>query len=254
GVLLVASYDGNWVRSVGSDGVFVDVIDEGLNFPAGIAFSPDGALYVADFELGKIHRIDGYPDAPALALIADLATDIGFLAFGGGRLFATGIDDDRVYEVALDGTVTVLAGTGARGTTDGPGDEAQFNRPNGIAATADGDTLYVSQAGDRALRRIIQTTTTGTEDARPDSGARLLAPTPNPASGMAHLRFVLDAPTEVTLLLVDLLGRQRQVLAGGVLAAGEHTRRVHTAGLASGVYVAVLRTREGVRTQRLTVR
>ncbi|MEM6782129.1 MAG: T9SS type A sorting domain-containing protein [Bacteroidota bacterium] len=252
-VLLVASYDGNWVRSVGSDGAFVDVIDDGLNFPAGIAFSPDGTLYVANFEGGRIYEIEGYPESPSLAFIADLPTDIGFLAFGGGQLFATGIDDDRVYEVTLDGTVTVLAGTGTRATMDGPGDATQFNRPNGIAATADGDTLYVSQAGDRALRRIVRTTTTSAEDTQPKSGVQLLAPAPNPTLGAARLLVVLDAPTEVDLVLVDLLGRQQQVLATGRLSAGQHTRHIDTTELTSGVYLVVLRTPASVHTKRLTV-
>ncbi|MEL6611278.1 MAG: T9SS type A sorting domain-containing protein [Bacteroidota bacterium] len=253
-VVVVASYDGNWVKTVDANGTFADVIDEGLNFPAGLAFDDEGRLYVADFERGKIYRIDGYPDTPSLVQIADLATDIGFLAYGGGQLFATGIDDNRVYEISLDGTVTVLAGTGTRATLDGPGDTAQFNRPNGIVATANGDTLYVSQAGDRALRRIVRTTTTSADDTQPESGVLLLAPAPNPTSGTAHLRFALDAPTNVSLTLIDLLGRQRQVLATGLLGAGEHARQIDTAGLASGVYVVVLRTTAGVQTKRLTVR
>ncbi|MEM8556766.1 MAG: T9SS type A sorting domain-containing protein [Bacteroidota bacterium] len=253
-LLVVASYDGNWVKTVDANGTFADLVEDDLNFPAGLAFDDDGRLYVADFELGKIHRIDGYPNAGSLVLVADLGTDVGFLAYGGDRLFATGIDDNRVYEVTLDGTVAVLAGTGTRATLDGPGDMAQFSRPNGIVATSAGDTLYVSQAGDRALRRIVRTVDTSAEDTTPESGARLLPPAPNPTTGSTTLRLRLPVPTELDLVVADVLGRQVQRLAHGLHSAGEHTLRVALDGVPAGVYFVTLRTRYAVETQRLTVR
>ena len=44
----------------------------------------------------------------------------------------------------MTGEVTHLAGSGERTARDGPALQASFTLPNGIAATADGERLYVS--------------------------------------------------------------------------------------------------------------
>ena len=68
----------------------------------------------------------------------------GHVTFARGDLYATSFTGQRIYRVSTSGEVTHIAGTGARGEADGPGLEATFSWPNGIAAGPRGDRLYVN--------------------------------------------------------------------------------------------------------------
>lgn len=242
GVLYVTSYDAGWVRTLSEGGAFEDVVSgRPLNGPAGLAFDDQGRLHVANFEDGKIFRVeDG-----ALVPLADLQTAVGFLAYGGGRFFATGIRSHRVYAITEAGEVSVLAGAGVAGTTDGPGERARFDRPNGIAVTPDGSTIYVSEAGSRAVRRIEVSGVTSDEDG-PAPVAALLPMAPNPAGAATTVRFRLGAPGPAELLVYDALGRRVRQFASGPHRAGLHAVALDMAGLASGAYVVTLRHAGGV--------
>lgn len=50
------------------------------------------------------------------------------------------------------GIVTTIAGTGSRGYSDGTGGDASFTNPYGM--TTDGETIYVSDMGNRIIRSI----------------------------------------------------------------------------------------------------
>lgn len=237
--LYVTSYDGNWIKRVTSDGAFVDVVaGDSLDGPAGLAFDDQNRLHVANFNDGEIYRVDGGD----LALVAEVGTPVGFLAYGGGRFFATGVDSTSsvVYAVTPDGDVSVLAGTGALDTIDGPGETAAFNRPNGIVATASGDTLYVSEAGSGAVRRIVIGGATDAEAAPRPTGA-LLPIAPNPVAASTAVRFRLGAAGHADVAIYDALGRRVRVLASGPHAAGPHRLEIDASGLAPGAYVVTLR-------------
>src|SRR5262249_47397616 len=107
--------------------------------------------------------------------------------------------DIRKLDLA-SGAVTTFAGTAARsGDADGPGAQAQFNSPEGIAA-ADG-SLYVADSGNAVIRRIdIATgavpTLAGSPGVRGSvdgtgNAARFSVPTSVAADGLGHL-FVSD--------------------------------------------------------------
>ncbi|MGB3542198.1 T9SS type A sorting domain-containing protein [Rubrivirga sp.] len=243
--LYITSYDNDWVKTLGLDGTFTDVIEGGdLDGPAGLAFDDQNRLHVANFNDGKIFRIeDG-----ALVLVADVQQAIGFLAYGGGRFFATGINDHRIYAVTESGAVTAIAGQGKPGSADGDASLATFNAPNGIVATAAGDTLYVSDAGTRAIRRITIATSTSSQDA-PSSRSSLLPVSPNPAVGNATARFVLEDAGEVEVAVFDTLGRRVRDLASGVWAVGTHAVALEAEGLPAGTYVVVLRAGGSVESQ-----
>lgn len=76
---------------------------------------------------------------------------------------------------------------------------------------------------------------------------------PNPADTRTHASFMLDRATQVELSLVDLSGRPVRTLATGAMAAGRHEVEVDTRSLATGVYNCILRTAEGMASQRLVV-
>ena len=102
--------------------------------------------------------------------IADLIAIVGFIEYANGYIYATGFNTNKIYKVSLSGQITVLAGTGSNGQTNGPAAEATFNGPNGIVASPGGDSLFISDFYSRSLRLITDVSTgiINTSSAVPD--------------------------------------------------------------------------------------
>ncbi len=134
--------------------------------PRGIAVLPDGTLAVSDYMHHVIQRVDpttgaviplaGVWDAKGLVdgigAGARFSTPYG-LAFVNGALVVADHDNHRLRRVGLDGSVSAFAGTGVAGFADGSLGTAQLNKPQGLAATANGD-LYISDLQNFRIRRI----------------------------------------------------------------------------------------------------
>lgn len=139
--------------------------------PAQVAIDDAGNIFVTDFDLRVIKRIDtagnmtvfagngedAYVDGPASE--ASFMGPRG-LAFGpDGRLYVTDTLAHRVRVVERDGTVSTVAGSGPTGFAEGGGfadgraDEAMFASPAGIAVAKDG-TIYVADQNNHRVRRI----------------------------------------------------------------------------------------------------
>ncbi len=82
-----------------------------------------------------------------------------------------------------------------------------------------------------------------------------VAPTvfPNPTVGRATVAFELAQASEVSVDVVDLLGRRVARLAPSALASGPVRMELPTEGLAAGLYVVRVRTADGVAAARLVV-
>jgi DNA-binding beta-propeller fold protein YncE len=71
----------------------------------------------------------------------------------GTRLYVTDSNHNRVVVISIpDGTVVYVFGSGAMGLKDGSVEEAEFNRPQGIAV--DDSMLYVADTENHAIRVI----------------------------------------------------------------------------------------------------
>jgi hypothetical protein len=83
------------------------------------------------------------------------------------------------------------------------------------------------------------------------SGTYLDGASPNPFNPTTSIRFTLDHETHVTLRIYDVAGHEMAQLLDGVRPAGEHRVVFEGRGLASGVYMALLRTDRGTARERL---
>jgi sugar lactone lactonase YvrE len=145
------------VSPEGETSVFAS--DHGLDTPIGLAFDAAGNLLVANGRDGKVHRISPAGEVELFATVpqADKGWSCGHMVFVGERLFLSGNHRHVIYEIDAAGGVEVFAGTGQSGRADGRATAASFVIPNGLAADATHQRLWVALGGntvDDAVRRI----------------------------------------------------------------------------------------------------
>jgi len=194
-----------------------------FNFPADIAVSPTGILYVADSgnhcirviaangavttlagDLGSADDIDveygaDYttvaPKLDGKGAVARFNGPTGIAYSSSGFLYVSDTGNQLIRKVALNGTVTTLAGkAGAWGTDDGTGAAARFNSPRGLCTDTDGN-LYIADSLNHTIRSMtpagVVTTFAGSASehgckAGPRLQARFCEPTditPHPGGG-----------------------------------------------------------------------
>ncbi|NYZ61422.1 gluconolaconase [Luteimonas deserti] len=177
GIVYVAEGgDGNRIRRLRPDGR-VDTLAGGgegfvdgsgvaarLHTPSGLAIDTHGVLYVADTGNHAIRRITpqgevstlagdgvaGFVDGPAH--LARFHAPIGIAVGTDGTVFVADSHNDRIRAIR-DGRVTTLAGGDRPGFVDGPGGEARFDTPTGLATNRAG-RLWIADTGNGAVRLL----------------------------------------------------------------------------------------------------
>ncbi len=149
-----------------------------FNLPAGVAVSPDGTVYVAEFGNNDIRAIasgnvttyagvgsatGGFQDGPAASALfnapAGLALDLA------GNLYVADTFNNAIRMITPAGTVSTIVGSArVAGYRDGPTATALLNQPSGVAVDASG-TIYVADTLNHRIRKIANgnvTTLAGT--------------------------------------------------------------------------------------------
>lgn len=136
-----------------------------FNGPIGVAVAPDGTIFVADTYNDRICAIDttgqvrtlagghepGFRDGARLEALFD--TPCGLVVAWDGALLVADTGNHRIRRVALDGTVTTLAGTGEWGMRDGALLSVAFAEPTALAWRRDG-ALVIADAASSAVRLL----------------------------------------------------------------------------------------------------
>ena len=138
-----------------------------FNHPDGVALDNTGNLYVADKGNATIRRItpagvvstlagspdhrghqDGSGSSAWFSAPSSLALD------SAGNLYVADPLDATIRKITPAGVVSTLAGAAtARGNTDGQGNIARFNYPDGIAVDSAGN-VYVADTYNSTIRKI----------------------------------------------------------------------------------------------------
>jgi DNA-binding beta-propeller fold protein YncE len=144
--------------------------DSAFRLPDEMVIAPDGSIYVADAGNSTIRRIvetggqrvvetiagngvPGFADGVAQNARFNTPTSIA-LSLDGNFLFVADTNNGRIRKIDLvNRTVSTVAGGGEGEVVDGPGGEAIFFQPIGLAVDSDG-VVFVSEFGASDIRRI----------------------------------------------------------------------------------------------------
>lgn len=172
-----------------------------LEDPTGLTFGPDGALYLSEFQGGRVRRVDSAGNMTTIAGGGNVTTGEkgpalqaalmgpATIAFDReGNLYIAEQLGNRVRKVNRKGIITTIAGDGTgKWVRDGvPATQSSLVAPNGLAFDKQGN-LYVSEFMGQRVRKISPngtiTTVAGngktasTGDGGPAINASLNAPT-----------------------------------------------------------------------------
>lgn len=146
------------------------VLARNLGRPRGLAVLSDGKIAMADYQHNVISTFD--PANPTVAPVVIAGTldmpgyvnDTGAVArfnlpydivvLDNGDLAVSDTGNHRIRRVTLAGVVTDFAGSGTVGSDNGAVATATFDAPQGLAVSAGGTTLYVSDVHTHVIRKI----------------------------------------------------------------------------------------------------
>ena len=164
---LMEKWAGTGVPGLGEEAVHAYSCQ--LRGPRGLAFGPDGSLFVADTDNHRVRRIRpdgvietvagtgaaGYANDGGPAKQARLSSPAGIAIDRAGNLLIADTGNHRIRIVDASGVIRTLAGRGSPGYSGdaGPALTAQLNYPTGLLARPDG-SIYVADRGNDRIRRL----------------------------------------------------------------------------------------------------
>jgi sugar lactone lactonase YvrE len=188
------------------------VDDVYLYDPWDLAVAPTGEIYFTEYVANRVRALDTQGKIRTLAgyakegfqdghgVVARFRHPIGIARLPDGSLAVADTLNHAIRRVTLGGDVTTLAGTGKRGFKDGPGVEAQFNEPNGIAADPQGN-LYVADELNNRIRKI---TPDGFVSTLAGEGGKGFEDGPGPDARLFWPTGVTYDPRDGSLFIADM--------------------------------------------------
>ena len=236
-ITTVAGIGSEGVEGSGFGGDGGPAITARLNSPFGLAPDRQGNLYIADSYNHRIRRVDasgiittvagtgvrGHSGDGGPATRAKLRNPAAVAVDGNGNLFIADSENNRIRRVDRSGTITTVAGTGARGYggDGGPAVAARLSSPKGVAVDGAGNLLLADTLNYR-IRRVDRsgtiTTIAGTGSQRDDGDG---GPATRAQIGYAS-HIAVDSSGN---LFIALGHRIRRVDASGIITTVAGTGR-----------------------------
>ena len=233
---MMTRYAGSGESGFSGDGG--PAIKANFKTPAGLAFDPQGNLYIADRENHRVRKLDtsgnistfagigkaGFSGDGGPAVRAKLNLPSGLATDEKGNLFISDRSNDRIRVVNKKGVIRTYAGSGIAGFQGdaGPVLKAQLDKPFGIALD-EAENLYIADRNNNRVRKVspegIITTVAGDGgfffmgDNGPAYGASIAGPTGVAVDKKGNI-YIADRNNN-RIRLVDKLGMIRTVAGTG---------------------------------------
>ena len=191
GTIYMTDFDANRIYRIDQHGAVTTVAGHGhgpydgenlpareaaVNHPIAIRVRPNGAIVFAEragsnrireiSTSGRIRTLAGngkaeYSGDAGKATDAALKGPLGICLDSAGNIYIADTENHRVRKVGLDGTIQLVAGNGFRGFAGdgGPAELAALNTPTAVETGPDG-SLYIADAGNHRVRRVLNGTIT----------------------------------------------------------------------------------------------
>ena len=185
GNLYISDTDNHAIRKVDTSGKITTIAGNGtcgytgdqgpavsatLCYPGALALDSNGDLYIADSSNYVVRRIDTagqittyagsgtYGDAyhGSQATAAQFRCPFGLAVDRAGNLYVSDECSNRVHKIAVDGTISLVAGTGTYGYVGDGGlaTAAQLAYPYHLALDGSGSKLYIADRSNNVVRKV----------------------------------------------------------------------------------------------------
>ena len=242
GNLYVSNYGGGTVSRISAGGS-VSLFASGFSRPIGLVFDQQWNLYVSNYNTGIVNKVSPSGNVTVFATVPNpLTSKIQYLARGqSGNLYLPAYGHHKVYRISPSGVVSVLAGTGVPGGKNGAADSAQFNGPNSVAITSEGN-LFVSEYNANRIRLITGVEfPVGMKETEP-SASPLFIPVkifPNPFRGKTNLMIRASRQGTLILRILSSHGDEIRQMEKN-LETGDHLIPLDLRGMPAGIYYAAI--------------
>jgi hypothetical protein len=126
----------------------------GFVAPRGIAFGPDGSVYVSDTGANTVTRVSADGTSRSIVAYYGLSAPTGLDVDDRGNVYIADTGNHAIRRLTPDGVLETVAGEpGQAGWADGEGSAARFNGPVGLQIAADG-SLIVADTSNHVIRKI----------------------------------------------------------------------------------------------------
>lgn len=226
----------------GDDNLYVN--DPGFNTPIGIAWTPGDTIFVASAHDGNIFKVSPTQPTPTVQWFAHVDGLVqnwacGFMTYTNGALFITN-GDNIIHKITLDGIVSDFAGTGVGGGQDGSVQNCEFQAPNGIGASANGEKMYITEYNKFRVREI-DFTTAKIEEIKEDK----IKIFPNPSKDFV----IVESKVEFNMMIYNNQGQV--VMKSKPFEIGKN--KINISSLKPGQYFIQMTTKEAVSKQSLII-
>jgi len=210
--------------------------------PNGITVDENDNLYVSNFLNNNIIKITPAGDT---SIIGNTDLGNGHLDYdiNSGNLYIASYAGQQIFSLNIDNlTMEVIAGTGARGNTDGFGSEATFSTPNGVAVSKTGDSIYINCAVPLSgaeinpqIIRLISGLTLGIEDRTTVNYGQKVYP--NPIQNSFTIEANIPSQHEIlSFRLFDILGHEIKALHDLSVTSNQFEKTIDISNLEAGTY------------------
>jgi sugar lactone lactonase YvrE len=184
---IITTVAGDGANRFNGDGV--PATQSSLGRPNGVAFGPDGSMYIADTWNNRVRRvgpdgiirtvagngIQGYSGDGGPAVGAALLGPANIAVDRDGSFYFYDFGNNCVRRVGADGIITTVAGNGTPGYggDGGPAAQSMLNSPGDVIIGQD-SVVYIADKGNRRIRRVgpdgIISTVAGNDTSWPFTG------------------------------------------------------------------------------------